>query len=235
MKKIVVADYDKTFKTTEESLMKNLKINERFLNQGNIFVIATGRNYLSMCNEISKYEINTNYFSCLNANLIFDNKYNLLFFKEINKYIDVLINDNLKIFDDIKMCDPFSENTVLNPIEYKVLFKNREVRKVFLQQLPDIFTYYSEPNNKLLVHIFNNYDKTNVCKFILDLEKISVDSIFTIGDGNNDLNMIKEYNGFCITNSSLNINDNTIATYNQYYDFIDDLLLDSVKRRNLVL
>ena len=57
--KLLVSDYDGTFK--EENNNKNIKANieaiKKFTKNGNIFALATGRNFTSIKSETTRYNI----------------------------------------------------------------------------------------------------------------------------------------------------------------------------------
>ena len=48
MSKIVISDYDGTLDTSENDIAKNIEAIQKFRNNGNLFVIATGRSYLEI-------------------------------------------------------------------------------------------------------------------------------------------------------------------------------------------
>ena len=61
MKKIVFSDYDGTLNTGEEDMIKNIQAIQEFMNNGNLFVIATGRSYLDLKRKLESYPIPFDY------------------------------------------------------------------------------------------------------------------------------------------------------------------------------
>ena len=57
--KLLVSDYDGTFKesTKSGSVEKNVAAVKRFLDNGNMFSIATGRSYISIKRETDRFHI----------------------------------------------------------------------------------------------------------------------------------------------------------------------------------
>ena len=54
--------------------------------------------------------------------------------------------------------------------------------------------------------------------------------LFTIGDGDNDLPMLHDYNGFMIGDNET-LKKVTLKCYNEVYELIDDIEKQKVKRR----
>ena len=80
-KKLLVSDYDGTILTTKNDLKLNLRFINKFMNNGNIFCLSTGRPFDSIYEEIQKYNIEFDYLTCCNGRVLLDNQYNILFKK----------------------------------------------------------------------------------------------------------------------------------------------------------
>jgi len=83
--KLLASDYDDTFNTYD--LEKNIRAVKKFMNDGNLFVIATGRSYPQMKKDIEQYHIEYNYLVCNDGALIFDNAGKVLYRKDIEQYL----------------------------------------------------------------------------------------------------------------------------------------------------
>ena len=55
--KLLVSDFDGTLFIDYPSLEKNIHAIQRFREEGNLFVINSGRNYTSLMKEIKQYQI----------------------------------------------------------------------------------------------------------------------------------------------------------------------------------
>ena len=79
--KLLVSDYDGTFK--EENNNKNIKANieaiKKFTKNGNIFALATGRNFTSIKSETTRYNIPYKYLICNDGSTIFNAKDELVY------------------------------------------------------------------------------------------------------------------------------------------------------------
>ncbi len=61
MRKIVVSDYDNTFYRNDDDIYTNKQAVKGFMRKDNVFVLATGRSYLSIIDEIKKYHLEYQY------------------------------------------------------------------------------------------------------------------------------------------------------------------------------
>lgn len=72
MSKIVFSDYDGTLDTSEEDIMKNIQSITKFRENGNLFVIATGRSYLDLKRKLALYPIPFDYLILNHGGVILD-------------------------------------------------------------------------------------------------------------------------------------------------------------------
>ncbi len=68
--------------------------------------------------------------------------------------------------------------------------------------------------------VSNKASKSFMIEKILEKEKILKKNVFTIGDGINDIDMIKKYNGYRVENSCEELNSIT----NRVIDNVSDLI-----------
>ena len=223
--KILVSDYDDTFYTDENSIIKNIeKVNE-FRKEGNLFVIATSRSYNSIKKEIDKFDIKCDYIICNVGGIIIKPETNKIIYSNFLKTDDIFQIDNI-----LK-----SENNI-------------EVTKFYLdencKQLQEILGYKIKGNENILLKIKQLLDCSNMnLKIILcnedklfingnntkesaieELYKIinSDASITTVGDGTVDIGMIKKYNGYRMKNCSDGLKDITNKVVGNVYELLDN-------------
>lgn len=199
--KLLISDYDGTFK--EENSSKNIKENKEaiknFIKKGNMFVLATGRNYTSIKEETKKYNIPYKYLICNDGSVIFNEKDELVYKYPIPENI---LDENLEYLTNIpyiKKIHLLNEygketNDISNVIEIicklnlKDISKIREIRKyINYLELTSLFNYIS---------LKNQIDKRDAIKLISIKEKINKENIYTVGNDKNDLEMLTEYNGY---------------------------------------
>lgn len=203
MSALIVSDYDGTLKKDDsiENIKKNTDMLKFFLNDETKIMISTGRLYKSIREEIDKFDVPFNYMSCANGNILFDGNFKIIFKTNIDSKI---INDLKPFYDQILGIDPLDEYGILtsnNPTEYLIhLVEEQKVRRQVVNMLlssPNV-DYCTEGNNKYAIHIFKLSNKIKTIEIVKNRLNLSDEEIYTIGDGPNDLDMIKRYNGFIV-------------------------------------
>lgn len=204
-KKLLVCDYDGSYclDKNDDCMENNFSIN-KFIELGNVFMISTGRSFEDFVGEFIKKSIPGQYFCCCNGNAVFDNKMRLLRFKTIKLE---KLKELKKYSSDIEWIDFYDSYGIedrRNIVECKLRYKNINVKDKILRFINDsgYFTYYHQIDDSLLLHLFDSDDKKiGSIEYVSDTEKINKKNIFVYGDGYNDIDMIKTYNGFAFSKS----------------------------------
>ena len=79
MPKLLVSDYDQTFYLNDNDIENNKIYVNKFMDSGNLFVIATGRSYLDFHNKLDIYDFNYNYAILNHGTTIIDKNNKVLF------------------------------------------------------------------------------------------------------------------------------------------------------------
>lgn len=220
MKKLLISDYDNTLYTDKETLLDNVKKIKKFREDGNIFVISTSRGYISIKKEIDEYNIPYDYVCVNNGAGILDNKGNLIYVNHMNledlEKIENQLEDleNVEItryyLDNIKIEDKHEKNINDDKIEsldgilgYKIkgnIQKLQFLGEKFEKIVPN-FELLIKDDKKLFLNNPNN-SKEKAVEELINLENLNNVSICTVGDDDVDFNMIKQYDGYRMFNSS---------------------------------
>lgn len=237
MNKLLVSDYDGTYKIKsydENDINLNNIAIENFIYYGNKFIISTGRTYADILPEIENFNIFANYLSCANGNVIFDIFSNLIFYNVIS-YKDIEDFKNFfKFFEYIKSFNCYGEEDDKNIVEFKIKYKNYEVKENFKKYLLEnnIHNFYHSPSDPLIIHFFNNNgSKVQSIDIISRLHNINSSDIYCIGDRDNDLDMIKKYNGYAIQGAKEHIKKDSLSIYNSVADLANDIIEGRAKIR----
>ena len=86
-KKVLVVDYDRTLFINNSDMLNNINSINKFRENGNIFIIATGRTYNSLKKEIDKYNIEYDYLILNHGSLVIKKDKSTLFHYKIDKNI----------------------------------------------------------------------------------------------------------------------------------------------------
>ena len=232
MNKTLITDYDGTFKTSDKVLKRNIDSALEYMSKDNVFGISTGRSYESICSEKEKYDFCFDYLSCLNANTIFDKDLSLLYRNCIENDFSEVIFSFRNYIDYAVGRDSYSMIDKYDVVEYVIRFHNEEGRKLFLNYINSgsMYTYYTDNRDRLTVHVFSKKnDKSYVCDYISSTENIDKSNIYTIGDGNNDIEMIKKFNGYAMSSAPEIVKASSLGVYDNFYEFVDNI--DNVKKR----
>ncbi len=208
MKKMLVSDYDQTFYLNDEDIEKNKRSVKNFRDKGNIFIFATGRSYMDFMNKAEQYKLEWDYLIINHGATILDKNNNVILNYTIDNNIINNIEKDLEIEKTIKYFCCNLENSRAN-------FNDRDLTKIHAKYEKDkakqinslINNKYAKFINSYLVSgnaveiISNKTTKSHAISKIAHIEKITPEKIYTIGDGYSDIEMIKNYNGYCMEES----------------------------------
>lgn len=204
--KILVSDFDGTILLSEEETMKNKKAIDKFRNNGNLLVIATGRNLSYLLEDINRFKISFDYLICNDGAMIYDNKLRCL--KEYNIFPNV-IDAILKIIvhspTELEWYLDTGKNYTKNPNKKinKIIIKvqNLEYSKQLLNeienQIPEIHGYIS---NHWINLVSKEVNKSIGIKKLIEIENLSKYFCYTVGNDINDIEMLQDFNGYIVKN-----------------------------------
>lgn len=230
MKKILVSDYDGTFYQNDIDIRENIdKVNE-FRTLGNLFVLATGRSYVDLKIMIDKYKIPYDYLILNHGALLLSKKLEILnvftLDKELVGSVLEYANNNKDIYD-VVLIDVFKKKVIDTSNAVKIMLKlysydnALDVKKYIDERYTNIKCYYEKEDNHYLVEIVSSKaSKSLMIEKILVREEIKKDNVFTIGDGVNDIDMIRNFNGYRVINSCKELDSIT----NRVIDNVSDLI-----------
>lgn len=241
--KLFVTDYDNTLYVNDEEIKEAIKELERIRKKDFKVVISTGRSIPSIKKEVIKHNIPFDYLSCADGSLIYDNNYNLLkehhMDKEIIKEIPNLVKNIT--YEEIQYSyDTGYENYLdlsknissVNIVIFENCYNN-EMRKrwIDLQKRFPTYNYlnykhfYSVTKSYLYYLCIKNKDvsKSKGIEFLANHLNINKEDIYVIGDSDNDYEMIRDFNGVCVTNSTDQIKQVSKCVYKKISDFLKEL------------
>lgn len=233
-KKVLVVDYDRTLYTNHNDMINNIKAIDEFRSKGNIFIIATGRTYTSLKNEIDKYGINYDYLILNHGALVIKKDNTPLFHYKLNR------NDLLDVNDYLNELNPkdifysyYLEDTrdINNPDISKVTVTLKSNLNNFKNTIADVVKKY---NKKFNIYFTQKYEieiiskdtnKSQALNLLMKKANFNKENIYTIGDSYTDIEMIHDYNGACMENSiDILKNDKNIIKYKSVYEYINKII-----------
>lgn len=229
MKKILISDYDGTFYQNDIDTKKNIdKVNE-FRTLDNLFVLATGRSYVDLKQKIDKYEIPYDYLILNHGALLLSKDLEILKVFTLDKELvdNILEYANNKDIYDVILISAFDKNVTDTSNIVKIMLKlysydkALEVKNYIDKSYTNIKSYFiSEDNHYLVEVVSNKASKSLMIDKILDKEEIVKKNVYTIGDGINDIEMIRDYNGYRVRNSCKEL----VSVTDRVIDNVSDLI-----------
>lgn len=233
-KKVLVVDYDRTLFTNNSDMLNNINSINKFRENGNIFIIATGRTYNSLKKEIDKYNIEYDYLILNHGSLVIKKDKSTLFHYKIDKNILFNITNYLSKYKPKSvMYSYYTEDTndINNPNISKITIVFQKDIETFKKVMMDIVKKY---NNKLNIYFTQNYEieiiskgtnKSRAIDLLMKKANFKKENIYTIGDSYTDIDMINDYNGSCMEKSiDILKNNKNIKKYSSVSVLIKDIL-----------
>ena len=208
-KKIIVSDYDETFYINDEDIEKNKTAVREFEAKGNLFIIATGRSYLDFKNKVKDYHINYNYAILNHGATIIDRNDNIIYNFPMDNEVIKKMKDEINTEKSVRFF-------CCSALESRVDITHRDLTKIHIKYhtKEEAMLINKTLNNKYAQYINSYYvsgdsvevisNKINKSKSIrLLTQKFNMDTknIYTIGDGFSDIEMVKDFNGYCMEDS----------------------------------
>ena len=234
MKKILISDYDGTFYQNDIDIKENMDKVTEFRTLGNIFVMATGRSYVDLKIEIDKYKIPYDYLILNHGALLLSKELNVISSFNLDKdQVDSIldyVNNNKDIYD-IVLIDNFKKRVTDKSSVVKIVLKissfdkAREVKSFIDKNYTNIKSYLVRDGDHYLVEIISNKaSKSLMIKKIVETENIKNKDVYTIGDGINDVDMVRDYNGYRVKKTCDEFNNIT----NKVFDIVNDLIKEII-------
>ena len=233
-KKVLVVDYDRTLFINNSDMLNNINSINKFRENGNIFIIATGRTYNSLKKEIDKYNIEYDYLILNHGSLVIKKDKSTLFHYKIDKNILFNITNYLSKYKPKSvMYSYYTEDTndINNPDISKITIVFQKDIETFKKVMMDIVKNY---NNTIYIYFTQNYEieiisketnKSRAIDLLMKKANFKKENIYTIGDSYTDIDMINDYNGSCMEKSiDILKNNKNIKKYSSVSVLIKDIL-----------
>ena len=238
--KMLVSDYDQTFYLNDQNIKINIDMVEQFRKAGNKFVIATGRSYMDFKEKVNLYNINYDYAILNHGAIIIDNKDKIIAEYFIDEKIVSNVKKDLNSEKSIKnfCCSTFVSrinfNSNYNPLtkiyskyeskEY-AMYINNKINKNYSEY---VNSYYVSTN--AVEVISKEINKSKAIKLLANSLKLNQSSIYTIGDGYSDIQMVKDYNGYAMFNSIDELKKEANGVYESVSLLIEDILNNKINK-----
>jgi HAD superfamily hydrolase (TIGR01484 family) len=243
---MLVSDYDGTFSTSTSDIELNCKLIREFIKDGNQFVLSSGRPLNSLKKQVELYDIPYTHLGTSDGNFLFDKKGNLLEYNLISHHIvrnDILkALKNLKIYEGIQYAYPkvnlnkYYRRSRLGSIAFVI--KEKKITDEFLILFDELkrtndaydFSVYGYSGIDYFMIRPKGISKSSPIKKLSNKLHISKKHIYTIGDNDNDYELVRDFNGFVIGNNE-ELNKVALKRYNAVHELVSDIQSKKVLKR----
>lgn len=229
MTKLLVSDFDHTFFEKDDYEINIERVN-KFVDNGNIFVIATGRNLNQIKEGIGHHQIKYSYIIANDGGIIFDSEYNILYRKDIYSSIVSPICELLRnspIIKDyyIDAAYHLSRNEEEETNAIVAHFDRKDTMEAY--QLLNLITYSFPPvhgyiNEDWLSITDQDVSKGNGISILNEILNIDQHDIYTIGDTINDISM-SIYHSYAMENGTDDLKKVCGKTVQSVYELIEKI------------
>ena len=227
---LLASDFDRTFYINNYDFKCNLKLLSEFM-KSNVFAIVTGRSYDDYMN-VTKNCIPVNYLIINHGATILKDDIVINSTPISNKTVTKL--KKIFNFDDLEYfaCkDKFSRVDIdtKDLSKINITMQDNLVAKKAVDYInryfDDIKAYILFHKNQLEI-VSARANKRNAVKYIANLENINRYNIYTVGDGYTDFEMIKDYNGYCMSDCVSELKNVAIKSVDSVGDIINYLTIN---------
>jgi len=197
--KVLASDYDRTFYLNDEDVEINKHMVEIFCEKGNLFIFNTGRSYLDFKKKEEAYELRYDYVILNHGATILDKNDQVLFNVFMNDKVIPRLKEMLELE---KAADVFC----CSALDSRVDFDHLSLTKIHVRYQEEIAPMIKDR--------------------LLEILKIEKKNVFTIGDGDSDIEMVKEYNGYCMENSVDELKKVAINEVSSVSQLVEKLLMN---------
>lgn len=226
--KILASDFDNTiyYLDDKEKNKKNVSAIKKFINQGNIFCIITGRNYSDLKKLLNENDIPYSYLVCEDGAKIFNNMDYcidtiLLDRNTIEEIIPILEENNCDYYLD----DGYNKTEYLEDVVKIVINctdeKEKERMVRIIKDKTNVHIYASRTHVNIINKVVN---KENALKKLFNLEELNINLLKVIGDNDNDYEMLKAFNGGVIKEHHKILDSLNKPEYETLADYIEELM-----------
>ena len=227
---LLASDFDRTFYINNYDFKCNLKLLPEFM-KSNVFAIVTGRSYDDYMN-VTKNCIPVNYLIINHGATILKDDIVINSTPISNKTVTKL--KKIFNFDDLEYfaCkDKFSRVDIdtKDLSKINITMQDNLVAKKAVDYInryfDDIKAYILFHKNQLEI-VSARANKRNAVKYIANLENINRYNIYTVGDGYTDFEMIKDYNGYCMSDCVSELKNVAIKSVDSVGNIINYLTIN---------
>ena len=232
--KLLVSDFDGTYFKDEESILINNKYINKWRDNGNLFMLSSGRSFKSLKSMTEKYNIKYDYLSCCDGSILYDNNDNVIIKYKLNeqivksflsliKYVNI---ERIQYSYDDEYYNKKQKGTLIG---INLVIQNENVNNIFLNKWNELknnnlnYDFLGYKHDDITFFCIKNkgINKSTTVKYLENKLNINYDDIYVFGDNENDYMMLSNYNSYYIGNVDEKIKNVCITGYDDVYNFFN--------------
>lgn len=224
--KVLASDFDLTLYVDDlEIVKKNVMAIRRFMKNGNLFGIITGRNYSDIKVLLNQYDIPYHYLICQDGAKLFDSMDYCFSTVSLSREDIVRIVPVLEEYHfDYYLDDGYNETTNMDDcVKVVGVIGNRREEA---QKVVDILIkegFYAYLSMYYINILDSSVNKKNALEKLLVHADCYKEDLYVIGDSVNDLEMLTSFQGAIMKNHSKELDHLGKKSYNTLYEYIEEL------------
>lgn len=202
--KILVSSFsDKVF---VNDLKKNVALVNKFVDEGNMFIIATGKNIGKVKKTLESLDLKCSYYICNDGATIFDQFMNIIYRVDIDKeYVAPIYNtlSDSKYIDYVKIdvSTGFVDDCFRATNKIVAKYNNMTIALKIAKQLNNHFHNLHTYVTTNYINIVNNkISKGKSLDYLLNYYNLGSNQIYTIVKDENDISL-SQYESYVINNN----------------------------------
>ena len=222
MQKLLISDYDCTINNNGIS-SRDIEKAHDFINAGNVLVVASSRTCESLSDEMKKYRFPYNYLSCLNANVIFNDKNDLISINYLSSKEVKLLKFIFSKISNVKSIESFGHDLKEKILYYKLILNDSQIFVAEILPLLNQCNFETDYYDNV-AYVFSGRRQKDYAAFIIGKKHMIIsNNTFSIGDGLNDLSIIKKYNGFTLPWGEKKVKELALEEVSSFGDLVDKI------------
>lgn len=225
---IIASDFDNTiyYENRDEQNKKNIEAIRKFIAEGNIFIIITGRNYTRLKKTLNEYDIPYNYLVCEDGAKMFNGEdicidSTFLDEEEIVKVKKVL--EDLKV--DYYLDDGYNETEEHSKcVKIVVRTTSLEEKEKILNAIYDNINVHIYASRRHVNIIHKTVNKEYALNRLFRIENLDISKLHVVGDDLNDYEMLRAFDGVIMKEHNPLLDDLNKEVYDNISDYIEYLL-----------
>lgn len=224
--RVIASDFDNTLYVKDEiEMKKNISSVKKFINNGNIFMIITGRSFSNIKKVLTELDIRYSYLICQDGANIFDKEDNCIKSSLLNKNKSQILEKYMKENNlDYSFESAFNDDDIIdNAVKITVTLSGMEDAKKVLEEIKENtkVSFYGYVSTKHINIIDDYVNKSYALNYLKDNNYIN-NKIEVIGDDVNDFEMLSNFDGVVMETHDQILDKLNKRNVSSVHSFIDE-------------